>query len=167
MSERPNLEKIAEALRELETAEGKLDPEQVVAFAASNPDSPLHGWFTWDDSEAARRYRLNQARDLIRTVKITITVRDHKLSAPAYVRDPDESGQSGVYRSIHHVKSDEEMARDVMIEEMKRIANAVARAHQIASFFEAEEPLREIQRIVSALAARVGFDNFTSPTTSH
>lgn len=46
---------------------GVLHPE-VVVEAARLTDSPLHGSFEWDDSQAAHRYRLWQARSLIRVV---------------------------------------------------------------------------------------------------
>lgn len=41
-----------------------LRPEDVVEFAR-NPKTALHKEFTWDDSEAARQYRLHQARRVI------------------------------------------------------------------------------------------------------
>lgn len=40
---------------------------------ASEPESPLHTFFEWDDSEAAERYRLVQAAGLIRSVKVRVT----------------------------------------------------------------------------------------------
>ena len=52
-------------LREIERANnGILTPENVVARAA-DPTSALHTAFEWDDTEAARKYRLFQARNLI------------------------------------------------------------------------------------------------------
>lgn len=48
-----------------------LTPE-VVVVDAIRKDSPLHKHFCWDNDEAAHRYRLEQARALIRHFKITI-----------------------------------------------------------------------------------------------
>src|SRR5262249_15436676 len=48
---------------------GKLTPRLVVS-AASDADHPLHSHFEWDDGEAADRYRLLQARDLISTIRV-------------------------------------------------------------------------------------------------
>ena len=47
---RLNKEVIA-AVRALEARNGRLDTADVVD-AARNPDSPLHGYFEWDDSAA-------------------------------------------------------------------------------------------------------------------
>jgi hypothetical protein len=49
---------------------GTLTPEQVLKAAAPK-SSPLHQHFQWDDTEAAKQYRLMQAGQLIRRVRIT------------------------------------------------------------------------------------------------
>jgi hypothetical protein len=55
-----NTEQMAARLAELRQIEqkagGVLQPESVVDFAR-NPKTALHGAFTWDDTEAARKYR--------------------------------------------------------------------------------------------------------------
>ena len=48
---------------------GGLTPEMVVS-AAADPSSPLHPHFEWDDSSAAKAYRLWQARSLIGSFEI-------------------------------------------------------------------------------------------------
>lgn len=55
-----------QALETLAAANGgKLTARQVVE-AAADPASPLHGLLTWDDAIAGYRYRLAQARRIIR-----------------------------------------------------------------------------------------------------
>ena len=54
-----------------------LTAELVVADAA-RPDSPIHDRFTWDDTEAARQYRLVEARQLLRHV--TVLVQDESVN---------------------------------------------------------------------------------------
>lgn len=44
---------------------GVLTPEVVVAEAA-DPEHPLHSRFTWDDTEAASKWRLHEAGQLLR-----------------------------------------------------------------------------------------------------
>lgn len=57
---------------------GKLTPEAVLE-RAENTDSALHDMFTWDDDEAAREYRLLQARGLIR--RVVVHIEDARPSA--------------------------------------------------------------------------------------
>ena len=55
-------------LREIEKqGGGVLHPETVVEYA-SDPKTALHSAFEWNDTEAARKYRIEQARKLIRVV---------------------------------------------------------------------------------------------------
>lgn len=50
---------------------GQLTPE-IILEQASDPEHELHQFFIWDDTEAARRYRLNQARGMILSVKFVV-----------------------------------------------------------------------------------------------
>lgn len=67
----PNAVILAELTRLGLGHDGYIDPE-VVVEAAAHPDNPMHRFFTWDDTEAARRYRLAQAGQLVRRVTLTI-----------------------------------------------------------------------------------------------
>ncbi len=69
-----------EAIREANA--GRLMPDDVLQYAA-NPKSPLNAAFTWDDSLAAEKYRLDEARNLIRNVLI---VSKRGVSQKAYHR---------------------------------------------------------------------------------
>ena len=64
---------------------GELTPE-VVLDDAKHDNSPLHSFFEWDETEAARQYRLQQARGLIRAV-VAVYARENKdpIKAKAYV----------------------------------------------------------------------------------
>ena len=75
-------------------AGGRLTPAQVVAAAAES-GSPLHDHFEWDDSEAARKYRLGQAAYLIRAIVLCPDghERPHE-PVRAFVR-VDEAGPGG------------------------------------------------------------------------
>lgn len=54
---------------------GALTPEAVVADA-EREDAPLHAAFEWDDSVAGHKYRLHQARSMIRAV---VTVKADRM----------------------------------------------------------------------------------------
>lgn len=56
---------IAQRILALVRPDGRVEAEDVVS-AASDPDHPLHDRFEWDDAEAGRKFRLVQARLLIR-----------------------------------------------------------------------------------------------------
>lgn len=60
---------LREELQRIYDANQQLTPK-IVVEEASSPDSKLHGYFEWDDTEAAKQYRFIQADNLIRRVKI-------------------------------------------------------------------------------------------------
>lgn len=49
---------------------GLVSPDDIVK-EASKRSNPLHPLFTWDDTEAARKHRLNEAGALLRSIEIT------------------------------------------------------------------------------------------------
>ncbi|WP_103173783.1 hypothetical protein [Paracoccus sp. SY] len=82
---------------------GELTPKDVLDDAR-NPNSPLHSFFEWSDSEAAEQYRLQQARGLIRAV-VAVYVSDDRpaVRAKAYVHIPEPGAQH--YREATHAMS--------------------------------------------------------------
>lgn len=103
-----------EVLQELYDSRGMLTPALVVEVAA-DPDHELHDRFEWDESEAARRYRLVQAGDLIRSVTVRVDrgqdrppvrvrafVADHDIAAPV-VEDAEGQVLAGSYRPVSEV----------------------------------------------------------------
>ena len=63
---------VEKELRALHSRDGVLTCEAVLD-AARPKNSPLHDYFTWEDSRAAERYRLIEAGKLIATVRIEYT----------------------------------------------------------------------------------------------
>jgi len=79
----------------LEDSKGRITPKQVLE-TAKDKKSPLHSYFEWDDTEAAYKWRIEQARELIRRVKIEIVIEEKTIRSVAYVHDPRlEIGKSG------------------------------------------------------------------------
>lgn len=95
---RKELPVVVKALRAIEREAGAITPALVVAMAES-PDHPLHKYFTWDDTEAAKRYRDEQARKLIQSVNVVFT---------------DSGGEQRTVRAFVNVKPDEEETDDAI-----------------------------------------------------
>ncbi len=93
---------------------GALTPDAVVA-AAEEEDHPLHSSFTWDDDIAAHAHRINQARKLIRRVRI-IAPRETSTG----VREIAVRGLASVVeRGVRqYVPVEEVMADDLLIDQV-------------------------------------------------
>lgn len=92
-----NAEEVVGALEAIEARDGKLTPEAVLEEAVRR-DSPLHDHFEWDDGEAAKRWRLEQARSLIASVRVTIIEGRRRPPYRAFVHVPAEQPH---YASSH------------------------------------------------------------------
>lgn len=93
-------QRIGEALAAVAAvADGHLTPQATVE-AARDPQSPLHPHFEWDDQVAADAYRLDQARHLIRLIRVSDDTRE--TDPPAFMSVNE--GKAGTsYRTIGDV----------------------------------------------------------------
>jgi hypothetical protein len=132
---------------------GFVTPDLVIE-AARSKDSPLHGCFTWNVKEAALEHWREQARHLIRSVKVEITTTQFSLRAPAFVRDPAADGNVQSYTSLGRLQNDEEMARDAVVAEFSRASTALARAKTIAIALGLQDEIEEVRGRVVHLAER-------------
>ena len=92
-------QKVGETLDEIRIKNnGRLTPEAVVT-AAENNRSSLHRYFEWDDSKAAHAYRIDQARELIRAIRVIVDDRDEPVQAFMSLKDKDGTA----YHSVEDV----------------------------------------------------------------
>lgn len=111
---------------------GELTPANVVD-AARDEDHPLHSRFEWDDAVAGEKYRIAQAKQLIRVVRETYT---DPTGKPADVRSfhaiPRENGI--VYEPAEEIARDD-IATKVLLASMEREWRALrARYERFAEF---------------------------------
>jgi hypothetical protein len=139
--------------------EGRLAVDDVIEDGR-DPTSPLHGHFTWDIAEAAQERWRDQARALIRRVKIEVTVRQIAVTVPRFVRDPAEKH---VYRSILTVRREEDTSRRVIIDEMNRVVQAARRARAIATVLGTDDDVTEIIRLAEEVIRKARLDDLPHP----
>lgn len=145
---------IAELTRLAKDNAGRLTPDNVVD-AAQDEASPLHQCFEWDNDAAAHMFRVEQARHLIRSVRVDVTTSHHTVRVPAFVHDPAcDRGEQG-YVSIRQVASDEDKAREVVVAEFSRAASALKRARAVAMALGIEDQIdcisEQIKRVVETV----------------
>ena len=103
---------------------GMLTNELVVA-AAQNPASPLAGFFEWNDTKAANRYRLKQANQLINYIGVVVIIKGKKYTLPfmesVRVEIMKVGGETETVRRYVTVKTieKEKGARDSVAEDAK------------------------------------------------
>ena len=101
-----------EALKAIAKRDGGFLRPQAVVDAARPEESPLHGAFCWDDTEAARLYRLDQAQRLIRRFTIEIESDGETVSVPAFINvssDRSSGRDANPYRMTDDVMKSEDL----------------------------------------------------------
>ena len=100
--------------RLVEAHGGVIDPAHIVE-AARFPASALHSLFTWDDDEAAEKWRLVEAQKYLRA-QVTIlrtTGPTETVQVRAFVSLPSDRAE-GIYRPMVTVLNSEEMMAELM-----------------------------------------------------
>lgn len=126
--------------------EGLLRAEDVVAFARDE-GTVLHTKFTWDDTVAAERFRLMQARQVIR-VHIKIYPRE-KQRVRAYVSMLEDRRKGGGYRSTDEVMHVQQL-RDQLVYQAHR---------EMQAFIKRYEHLEELAGVIAAMEGALVVDN--------
>ena len=125
----------------------KLTP-RVVVDEARDPEHPLHSRFEWDDSIAGEAYRIQQARELIRSVRVVHKEADEagpEKSVRAYVSLANENEHA--YEPVEEVAEDP-FKRQLALNAMQREWKALYDRYK-----EFEEFLAMVRRDVFAKVA--------------
>lgn len=113
-------DKVFEELRTIEEKDGVLKPEAVVNFA-KNKKTALHGQFDWDDANAGHKYRLWQARQLIRICVEYLPNDDNVVETHAFVHfeESDQTQEGYVY--IKKVLADEYLTGRMLSDALREL----------------------------------------------
>lgn len=149
----PREEVVREALRTLER-NGRLTPEGVVR--AAKPDtSPLHPYFEWNNSIAANAHRLEQARQLIRSVPLILERAERIISTVRYVRDPEAEAEDQGYISIEQLQKEPESAWALLDYEFTRAAAALNRAEKLADALGVKKDVEGLAKRLTTVRRRI------------
>ena len=140
---------IQDALVEINQEYGHITPAYLVEKAVAEA-SPIHHLFEWDDTEAAKEYRLAQARFMIRTVKLEIVRRNQGAkeisieTTRAYVSPPSIRGNTGKqsYVSLKSAMENEELRMELLERakiELKGIRNRFKQLNELSTVWDVIE----------------------------
>lgn len=123
---------IQQELEKIDGEENGIVPDRVVELAV-NPAHPLHDCFEWDDGEAGYKYRLWQARQLIRRVVITTPAGS---ITPKYVSVKMHEGNDRRYEPIERVVRDQDkfdFAIGQCLSKVKELATTIEALNEYAA----------------------------------
>ena len=121
---------------------------RIVLEAARDPANPLHAAFDWDDHDAAEKWRLHQARSLIRSVRVVV---EELETRPMFVHVSSGAG----YQPLPVVVKNPSLFTQALAEANDRLASAeraVSDLEKAARIEESSDPER-LLRIAAAARA--------------
>jgi hypothetical protein len=143
----------SEALQRIHEKHSKLTG-RLVLEAASDPRSPLHKFFEWDDTKAAERHRLAQAGALIRTIKISVSIvgKQEPRSMPAYVSVVGDQGRS--YQPTMRAMRSPNLRDQIVQQALEDLAAWQARYKNLSEFAEVMSAIHIVRKRVAGKPAR-------------
>ena len=139
-----------EALADIaEQSDGELRP-RVVVEASRPEDHPLHPVFEWRDERAAQLYRDDQARHLIRSVRVVTPAEDVE-QAPGlqiqYVAVSRPQDGDRVYVEASRAMSDADMRQQVLEEAVRLLRGIRARYGHLEELAEVFAVIERVDRV--------------------
>ena len=140
---------VLEALTDIKRRNGLILPEDVVEVAR-DPDSPLHGSFTWDDTKAAQEHRLWQARALLRVCVVLLP--GNNKTTRAFVSLSSEIG----YRPISEVVAHETRYQNLLDDALKDLERVTEKYNHIKELGSLFSSIRSQVKILRGKTGRNG-----------
>jgi len=134
---------------------GRITPELVVRAAKANKKSLLHKQFTWDEGKAAQAYWIEQARTLIRRVRVEVVVEEKSYSIPAYIRDPGVDPSLQGYISVEVLKEDQAQTKLALFHEFAMAKAYLDRAEKLSAALSVQEDVAIAQAAISRARQKV------------
>ena len=138
-----NAEEIYNELEDIrDQNDGKLTPQQIVKIA-KNKKTKLHSQFEWDNGIAGEKWRLWQARALVRA--IVYVDEQEKKSSNVFIHIRNNEGQ--YYQNISVASVDEfEVARDQLLNRAATLSKNAADINQFAKTTKQKKYARVVNR---------------------
>lgn len=157
---------VGEVFSRIEERDGEVTSKSFLD-ASRAEDSPTHALFTWDDAEAAEKYRLSQSSKIINQLQIDIIVEkvqaeeadieiepETTIKSPAYVnvnpvgRFGSNKNTTGSFVNVQKAMSDEDMRKIVLnnaLRELNTFKSRYALYKELKGVFEA---IKEFERSI-------------------
>ncbi len=132
---------------------GDVSPDSIVA-EASRKTNPLHVLFTWDDSEAAHKYRLSEAGSLLRAIEITyveLPEQPRRAFEVSYKKPSGRQDKQTLYTTAEEAAADPDNHAKLIAEAVRTLMAWRCRFRYLQ---ELSHLMQKIDETVSSLAEK-------------
>ena len=127
-------------LEELTAIHGTVTPK-IILEDSRDESAPLHPCFEWNDGKAAEAFRLQQAREILVCLQVTVESGEKEIETRAFVNIADQEEKNGAFIAVGAALSQEETRQAVL-------TRALA---ELAYFKRKYENLVELSEVFSAI----------------
>jgi len=117
---------------------GRIDAKDLLAVARPK-NSPIHDMFEWDDTTAAERYRVEQARHVLRSVQVRVTGGTKKPVVTKAFPFVDDN-----YIPVEQVYEDKGLRNELLREALREGESWMARYEHLAELASVFQALRRL-----------------------
>lgn len=149
---------VREELEAIRLKHDGLLTEEAILNEAKLKNHPLHDRFTWDNTEAARQWRLEEARTLIRSVYVSI---EQPKSGPVVVRAyaslPRDRESGGGYRAIADIMARDDLRGELLssaLNELDALKKRYSNLNELVPVFRAVDKVKMGREIIKSRKTR-------------
>jgi hypothetical protein len=132
LSRKVDPESVVQELEKIENVHSKLTPELILE-TAREPENVLHKLFDWDNSQAAEKWRMHQARLIINNLEITVISNGEPRQIPVYEIVSKTEGYKHV---AYFDKEDIDYVKQGIIQDLTYLKNKLAIYKEFAKITE-------------------------------
>lgn len=148
-------ERAGRVIQDIQGHAGGACAPKALVDAAKSPKSPIHHLFEWNDGVAAERYRLEQARWVIRSVRIEYQSADQKtVSVRPFIAVSEPGESQKVYVGIDRAMQDETYRLEVVEQALADLHSFYRRYTQFKELSELKPVLVTIGKLLRSEEAR-------------
>lgn len=139
-------------LSEISEKRGFITPKIVVKDAESK-SSPLHSYFDWNDTIAAKRWRIEQAKYLLRTISVTIVSENKPAIRHFFSITPTKEMKTDeirVYVPVSAVMSNKDSRKEVIAYALRELEGWTQRYSQYSELFGVIKEIKARMKKVKA-----------------
>lgn len=125
-------------LEELAAVHGAVTP-RIILEDSRDENAPLHKCFEWNDGKAAEAYRLQQAREILVSLKVTVEHSGKEIQSRAFVNISDE--KDGAFLAVSVALGQEDTKQVVLMRAMA----------ELSMFRRKYERLQELSEVFSVV----------------
>jgi hypothetical protein len=137
-------------LEELTAIHGTVTPK-IILEDSRDENAPLHPCFEWNDGKAAEAFRLQQAREILVCLQVTVESGEKEIGTRAFVNVADQDEKNGAFIAVGAALSKEETRQAVLT---RALAEMTYFKRKYESLTELSEVFSSIDRAVKKIKKR-------------